>query len=140
MKFPSDIPVYGDPEYRGKCPKEGAEQTTFVARVRREYPDTIGILLLHPRNEGKRRKTQTDWEKAQGMAPGASDIIIPGCPAFVCEIKRRDSTQSEWQGGQQQYLRAAIEEGVFTCVALGADAAWEALTRWIHDSNLHSNN
>lgn len=123
------VPVYGDQEFRGKCPSESVEQVTFFNRVRKV--PIWGTIALHPRNEGKRHYKQVTKEKAEGMTEGASDIIIPGCPAFVCELKRRDRTQSKWQKGQQEYLEAAQKAGAFTCVALGADAAMEAFEEWI---------
>lgn len=131
MKFQPWLKVYGDTDFRGDCPKENAEQVTFFARLRRHYPDTWGRLALHPRNEGKRSWKQTAWQKAEGMTPGASDIIIPAAPSFVCEIKRRDHTKSSWEEGQAEYLKAAQDAGAFACVALGCDAAWEAFHEWL---------
>ena len=133
MKFHPDIPVYGDTTFRGKCPKEEVEQASFFSRLRREYPDTWGRIALHPRNEGLKEKGQFSSvikHAAEGMTKGASDIVIPGSPAFVCELKRQDHTQSTWQDGQQDYLIAAKNAGAFICVALGAVAAWEAFEVW----------
>ena len=127
MNLPNDIRVYGDLTYRGACPKETLEQVTFFARLRREYPDTLGLIAFHVRNEGKRTHLQAATEKSEGMTTGAPDILIPGAPAFVCELKRRDHTQSELRTAQLAYLRAAQAAGCFVCVALGVDAAWEAL-------------
>lgn len=127
MKFPKWLKVYGDPSFRGACPKEALEQVTFFNKLRREYPDTLGMLALHPRNEGERTHHQTAKQKAEGMTSGASDIIIPGAPAFVCEMKRQDHTKSTWQPGQMEYLEAAHNTGAFVCVALGWEAAWRAL-------------
>lgn len=134
MKIPDWLPCYGDTRYRGKCPTESVEQITFFNRLRSEYPDTLGRIAIHPRNEQQLRGGQfraLARHKAEGMTPGASDIIIPGAPAFVCELKRRDHTKSRWQDGQVEYLGAAKESGAFVCMALGADAAWEALHDWI---------
>ena len=122
----------GDLKFRDKkCPSEALEQVTFFNRVRREYPDTWGVIATHIRNEGKRSVQQNMRQKAEGMTPGASDIIIPGFPTFVCELKRRDHTLCKWQDGQQNYLLTAQKMGAFSCVALGADAAMEALKKWI---------
>lgn len=134
MKIPQNVPLYGDPAWRGKCPQEKVEQASFFNRLRQEYPDSWGLLAIHPRNEGQLRGGQFGAiirHKAEGMSPGASDIIIPGCPTFICEMKRRDITQSKWQDGQQEYLEAASKAGAFACVALGAAAAWEALEAWL---------
>lgn len=129
----SPVPIYGDIKWRGKCHLEQVEQASFFSRLRREYPDTWGILAVHPRNEGQLRGGQFKAiikHKAEGMSPGASDIIIPGNPTFVCEMKRKDITQSKWQDGQQEYLEAAQNAGCFACVALGAEAAWDAFEQW----------
>ncbi len=128
------FPVYGDASFRGKCPREDVEQVTFFNRLRQRHPATWGILGLHPRNEGLKQRGQfssVQKHAAEGMTKGASDIIIPGCPAFVCEIKRRDHMHSAWQDGQVEYLTAAQEAGAFACVALGCDAAWEAFEEWL---------
>ena len=132
----SDLPfrVYGDVKYRGKCPREELEQVTFFSRIRNGFPGTYGALALHPRNEGLKVGGQiraVSKHRAEGMTPGAADIIIPGAVSFVCELKRRDHTLSKWQDGQVEYLTAAHEAGAFACVALGADAAWEAFEEWV---------
>jgi len=123
------VPIYGDLSFRGKCPTESVEQITFFNRIRKV--PLWGVIALHPRNEGKRHYKQVSKEKAEGMTTGASDIIIPGCPSFVCELKRRDHKKSQWQEGQKEYLEAAKKVGAFVCVALGADAAMEAFEEWI---------
>ena len=128
------FPVYGDASFRGKCPREDVEQVTFFNRLRQRHPETWGILGLHPRNEGMKQRGQfssVQKHAAEGMTKGASDIIIPGCPAFVGEIKRRDHMQSAWQDGQVEYLTAAHQAGAFACVTLGCDAAWEAFEEWL---------
>lgn len=133
MKFPSSIPVFGDTSYRGDCHKEEVEQASFFSRLRREYPDSYGAIALHPRNEGLKEKGQFSTvikHAAEGMTRGASDIVVPGAPAFVCELKRMDHTKSHWQDGQIEYLIAARNAGAFVCVALGAVAAWEAFETW----------
>jgi len=130
----SPVPIYGDVKWRGKCHLEKVEQASFFSRLRREYPDTWGILAIHPRNEGLLKDGQFRAivkHKAEGMSPGAADIIIPGSPAFVCEVKRLDISQSKWQDGQREYLAAAQDAGAFTCVALGGAAAWDAFEKYL---------
>jgi hypothetical protein len=126
MKFPSWLKVYGDTSYRGECPSETIEAITFFAQLRREYPDTYGLIATHIRNEGKRSWEQVARQKAEGMTKGAPDIIIPTRRAFVCEMKRRDHTKSKWQPMQLEYLKSAHDAGAFVCVALGYDAAYSA--------------
>lgn len=128
------VRVYGDASFRGKCPTESIEQMTFFNALRREYPLTWGRLALHPRNEQQLRGGQhkaISRQKAEGMTPGAADIIIPARMAFVCEMKRQDHTLSKWQDGQAEYLIAANGAGAFACVALGWRAAWQAFGEWI---------
>lgn len=133
MKLPQDIPIWGNVEYRGDCPKETLEQVTFFGRLRRAYPDSYGLIALHPRNEGQRNHLQTAKEKSEGMATGATDIVIPGNPAFVCELKRRDHTKSKLADEQLAYMRAAQKAGAYACIALGVDAAWDAFEGWKRD-------
>ena len=133
MKLPNDIPIWGNADFRGECPSEALEQVTFFARVRRMYPDGYGLLALHPRNEGRRTHLQVAKEKSEGMTTGATDIVIPGRPAFVCELKRRDHTKSKLADEQLAYLRASSSAGAYACIALGVDAAWEALQDWIEN-------
>jgi hypothetical protein len=129
-----NFPVYGDQAFRGACPKESMEQITFFNKLRREYPNTWGALALHPRNEQQLRGGQFRGmirQKAEGMTPGASDVIIPARVSFVCEIKRQDHTKSKWQPGQIAYLDAAHQAGAFACVALGWSGAWAAFEDWL---------
>lgn len=127
MKFPKFLKVYGDTSYRGPCPTEGAEQVTAINEIRKTEFER---LVIHPKNEGKRTHGQVQWDKANGMTTGASDIIIPASPSFVCEIKRRDHTKSKWQDGQIEYLEAAHKFGAFACVALGHEGVALAFKEW----------
>lgn len=130
MKFPDTLNVYGDQSYRGPCPTENAEQITFFNVLRRDYPQ-LGKIALHIKNEGKRNIHQAIRDKAEGMVTGASDIVIPGKPSFVCELKRLDHTKSVWQPGQQDYLEECQIRGSFVCVALGHKAALSAVDFWL---------
>lgn len=135
MKIPNWLKCYGDMDYRNKnCPPESAEQITFFNCLRAKYP-SIGRIALHIRNEGKRTVQQAIRHKAEGMVAGASDIIIPGSPSFVCELKRADHTCSRWQDGQIEYLEAAKNNGAFVCVAFGYKAALLALEDWINEES-----
>lgn len=129
MKFPEGVAVYGDKSFRGDCPPESAEQITFFNEIRQKMP-WLGVIATHVRNEGKRTNQQARRQIAEGMTKGAADIIIPGCPTFVCELKRLDHTKSRWEEGQKEYLQAAKREGAFVCVALGYKAALEAVEKW----------
>ena len=127
MRFPKWISVFGSQDYRGECPQELAEQITFFQWLRLQHPE-LHRIAVHPRNEGERTYHQARMQRLEGsLNSGASDVIIPAGRAFVCEMKRQDHTQSRWQKGQLEYLEAAHNAGAFVCVALGADAAMEAL-------------
>ena len=129
MKFNPIIPVYGDTSYRGKCPIEDTEHINFISWLRWNHPE-CAALIVHPKNEGKRSFAQAAKEKKMGLNKGASDIVIPASPSFICEIKRLDHTKCKWQEGQQDYLLAGQKLGSFACVALGAEGAKLAFLDW----------
>lgn len=135
MKFPTFLKVYGNQSFRGDCPKEDAELSTFVNQVRKKYPDTYGAVMVHIKNEGKRTAIQAKVDRMHGQTKGASDINIPGSRSFILEMKRKDHTKSGWETGQQEYLKAAHDLGAFVCVALGWEAAFEALEDWIAEQS-----
>lgn len=133
MKFPEGLQVFGDATYRGECPLEEAEQATFFSQLRKLHPDTYGRLAMHPKNEGKRRGAQFAQlarDKALGMTKSAPDVVLPGAPTLLIEIKRQDHTQSKWQDGQVEYLQTAQSLGCFVAVALGWEGAMEAFELW----------
>ena len=131
MKVDPEIPTFGDMSFRGDCPKEDIDQINFVSWLKHNYP-THRALFIHPKNEGKRKHNQVNYESRTGGIPtGASDCIIPGCPAFVVELKRQDHTKSQWQKGQQQYLINAKEAGAFIGVAFGFEGLKEAFLQWL---------
>lgn len=133
MKFPEWLQVYGDVSFRGDCPNETPEQIAFFNIIRKGSPG-IGTTAIHPMNEAKRKGKdfhKLKMDKALGLTPGASDIIIPGCPSFVCEMKRKDHTKSSWQKDQLQFLEDCKNNGAFVCVALGHKAALEAFNKWL---------
>lgn len=131
MKFNDAIPVFGDVSYRGNCALEANDQKAFVSYLRAKHPKTYGTIVVHNRNEGKRSFQQAARFKADGMTKGASDIMIPANPPFICEMKRKDHTKSQWKKGQQEYLLACKELGAFSCLALGVDGAIEAFESYL---------
>lgn len=122
--------IYGG-AYRGQCPLEAAEQVTFFNVIRSKYPDTYGKLAFHVRNEGKRTAAQVQKEKAEGMTKGVVDIIIPGAPSFVCEIKRKDKTKTNLPKCEKDYLEIADKHGAFSCLCYGYEEALKAFEDWI---------
>lgn len=127
MKIPPEIKVYGPPIKGCKIP-ESAHMVTFFNTLRREYPQ-YGAIALHIKNEGKRTQLQIEKDKAQGLVTGASDIIIPGKPAFVCELKSQ-SPKARISQEQIDFLIAAQNNGAFCCIALGHEAAIKAFLEW----------
>lgn len=130
MKLPKTIPIYGDTTYRGECPKESAEQITFINTIRVRYPDTWGKIATHVRNEGKKTAQQIKREKMEGMVTGASDIVIG---SFWCELKRQDHTKSKISDEQVEFLETQIELGFFGCIALGWEGALEAFEAYLNE-------
>lgn len=128
MKAPDWLPVYGQQE-KGVQPTEAMEQVTFFNRLRTLYPDTYGLIAIHIRNEGKRTWHGVAKEKAEGLVTGASDIVIPGNPSLLIEMKSK-SKQSRMSNEQIRYLIAAYNAGSVVCVAFGADAAMQAFNDW----------
>lgn len=133
MKFPEWLPVYGDVSFRGVCSTEAHEQESFFRLLRLQYP-RLAAAAVHPKNETKVMSgahfNHICKAKKMGQLKGASDILIMGAPSLVCELKRRDHTKSQWQSGQIEFLQASLSLGAFVCVALGADAAIEAVKNW----------
>ena len=134
MKIPQDIKVFGDMSFRGDCAKEDLELITFFNQLRIKYPK-LAKVAIHPDNEGLILGTAHNAhikQKAKGaIRNGAADIIIVGCPSFVCEMKRQDHTKSKWQDGQLDFLQTSQGLGAFVCVALGYEAALQALNDWL---------
>jgi len=134
MIIPNDIKVYGNTNFRGDCPLEDAELMTFFNQLRIKYPD-IAKVAIHPDNEGLILGAAHNAhikQKAKGaIRNGAADIIICGSPSFVCEMKRQDHTKSKWQDGQLDFLQTSQKLGAFVCVALGYEAALQALNDWL---------
>ena len=134
MKIPQDIKVFGDMSFRGDCAKEDLELITFFNQLRIKYPK-LAKVAIHPDNEGLVFGTGFNnhtRQKAKGaIRNGAADIIICGCPTFVCEMKRQDHTKSRWQDGQLDFLQTSQKLGAFVCVALGYESALQALNDWL---------
>ena len=133
LKFPEWLKVYGDQSFRGDCPTETSEQVAFFAELKRKYPH-LHAIAIHPKNEGKRTKGQFHQlakDKVMGLNVGSADIIIPASPAFVCELKRKDHTKSKFQAGQAEYIENCQKLGAFVCVALGYEAAMQAVDRYV---------
>lgn len=134
MKIPPEIPLWGDPKWRGKCPLEAVEQVSWFNQVRKHHPDSYGAIATHVRNEGLRTQGQFSSvikHSAEGLVVGAADILVPTRIPLVIEMKRKDASRSTLSDEQAKYLLAAQSLGAYSCVTLGAVAAWEAFNWWI---------
>lgn len=135
MKFPQWLTVYGDKDRRGECPTEQTEQINIFSWLEFNHPE-LSAIAVHPKNEGKRSWGQVHHDKKSGsINTGASDVIIPGSPSFVCEIKRANHTKSQWQKGQREYLENASDCGAFVCVALGLEGFKQAVKDYLTTIN-----
>ena len=134
MKIPPHIKTYGNMDFRGECPKEDAELITFFNQLKLHYPDLYNIAI-HPDNErlisGTGFNAQSRQKAKGAIKKGAADIIICGNPTFVCELKRRDHTKCRWQDGQLEFLESSKKQGACVCVALGYEAALNAVNDWV---------
>lgn len=121
----NSIPIYGT-TLPGKVPTESAEMATFFNQL----PPHLKSISVHVRNEGKRSVTQAAKQRAEGgWVKGAADIIIPGNPCLVIEMKSRSKT-SRVSKEQKAYLEACQANGAMACVAYGWEAAMEAVREW----------
>lgn len=133
MKLPPWLKTYGDPAYRGDCPKEDAELITAVNWMRREHPD-LAAVMVHIENEGKRTMAQAAMAKAKGLNTGAVDLVLLCSPPLCLELKRRDHTASSWGKGQQEFMLAAQKQGAFVGLCLGAEGVKDAVKEYLTKS------
>ena len=128
MKIDNQIKVYGNMSYRDGLKNETAQSQTFVNQMRKRHPE---LLIMHIKNEGKKTKAAADFDRAMGMLTGASDFIVIGNPTLCIEMKNADHTVSTIGKKQTEFLINAEKQGCFACVALGWEAAMEAVEDWI---------
>lgn len=116
--------VYGQQE-KGVHPSEAAEMMTFFNQLRKHYPEYYAIAL-HVRNENDGDYKKTNKSKLEGgFVKGASDIVIPCNPPFVCELKAINKGSRVSQE-QIVFLNNAANLGAFACIAYGWKAAFQA--------------
>ena len=122
------IRVFGEIDSSNNA-TESAHMITFFNYLRREHPH-LGEIAIHIRNEGKRTFQQAEMQKIEGMVKGASDIIIPGMPSFVCEMKST-SAKATISNEQINYLLSSAKNGAFACVAIGSEGAKKAVQEYL---------
>lgn len=125
------IVVFGDETFRGQCDKEDKDLIEIFSELKHEFP-LLSQLAIHIPNEGERTRAEAQKLRMKGaLLKGAVDVFCPGNPSLVLELKRRDYTLSKIDPEQVKYLLRAQLTGAFTVVALGYDAAIEAIRHWI---------
>jgi hypothetical protein len=129
------IPIYGDINYRGESEPEDGDLMEFFNGLKYDYP-LISKIAIHTKNEGKRetreKQAEAKRDKMKGaLLKGTVDVIIPGCPSFVMELKRKNYLHSKIDDDQILYMQHSKRAGAFVCVCLGYDAAFVALDEWL---------
>ena len=68
-----------------------------------------------------------------GMENEEGDALLEAVCQAQNALAQSCSYFHKWEDGQIPYLQAAKAQGAFVCVALGCDAAWQALLDWLSD-------
>lgn len=110
------------------APSEEDEQITFFNQLRKHKPE-LGEIAIHIKNEGKRNINQVMKDKANGMVTGAVDIVIPGAPTLLIELKKR-SKRAKVSDAQINYMECAAKQGAMCYVCYGWELAMEAVEEW----------
>lgn len=129
MKTPSWLPVFGDLPRAKDNPAEDYVLSSLIARIRKDYPCSYGLVAFHVKNEGKRTTQQIKVDKLKGLTKGVSDLIVIGNPTLCLELKRDNSCRFE--DGQLEFLEQAQKNGAFSCLAIGYEGALEAFNFWL---------
>ena len=122
------ILVFGDEDFRGKCPDEKTASQTLVTQTRIRYPETV---FLHVKNEGDRDGKQWEFEQAMGFRTGASDYLFIGNPTMALELKQTNHKNSKITDAQIKFLVDIKNAGGIAALALGGVNAVEALEYFI---------
>ena len=91
-----------------------------------------GLLWWHTPNgahvPGRRGRVQGGIQKAMGVRAGVSDILaLHGGKLYALELKAPDGRPTE---EQLRFIDQVRENGGYTCVAEGLDAALRVLETW----------
>jgi len=105
-------------------PSEHAEQVTFVAWFRAQYPD---VRIFAIPNGGIRHKVTAQQLKAEGVASGVPDLYIPVWHLWIEMKRQKGGRLSPEQKDWKAYLEACGDT-VFVCK--GWEAAKKAVEQW----------
>jgi hypothetical protein len=123
--IPGDYLTFRPIENPKTCRKEWNEQVDFIAWLREFYP-AYAAMTLHPANEGDILPQYRQQQIKAGLLKGASDVIIlksGACHASGLIELKRCWRKSRPTPEQCELLRLATDDGKFSAVAHGADAA-----------------
>ena len=117
-----------------KTYKEHSLQVRCVQRFRYEHPDIAHLLIAIP-NGGKRSTTEAKWLKAEGMTPGASDLILlvsRGAYGFLCIESKTTSKDSRQSEAQKEWQKLVEQNGGKYIIYRDADTFWEIVTKYLN--------
>ena len=90
MKIPQNITIFGDTEFRGVCPTEGAELMTLVSTVlMQKYP---GVILIHQKKNWYAHGGRQALISQLGRLMLLPDIVLTGYSNMCClfiELRQR---------------------------------------------------
>lgn len=115
-------------------PTESAEQQCLFRWVQFQsgrFPELA--LLYHVPNGGSRKKAEAGRFRAEGVKAGVPDLCLPvargGYHGLYVELKRlKGSKTSEKQTG---WLEALAEQGYYTALCKGWEAAAKVITEYL---------
>lgn len=114
------IRIY-DPNYRGECRQEWAEQIDCMSWLEVNHPDRFP-LCFHTPNEVKANAQYMQKRRKMGVKAGISDIIDLGAVRGLFELKRLDRSQSTVSKDQREFLLAGANSGAFAAICYGFEA------------------
>lgn len=118
-------------EDRGAVDDEDALQLV-TAQWLRENEERLGLVALHPPNEGRSRRTiEAAIQVGRGMRPGAADwILLAPTWSGAIELKARGGSLSASQRAFRDDCRA---RGVRWALCRSLEALIETAERWAVD-------
>jgi len=120
-------------------PTESDEQITlfqWVELQKRKYPELE--LLYHIPNGGHRHKTTAIRLKAEEVKPGVPDLCLPvargAYHGLYIELKAGKNGTTD---NQDRWLQALTDNGYFTAVCHGWEAATKVIQNYLKGANTH---
>ena len=141
------IEIFGDTNWKGKCKAEDSELAQFFTDVRYNYPEYYD-LIFHVENEWNPQSGSSyayhAKSKAKGRLDSVADIIClpisPAAPAFICELKRLDFSQSVKSSKDKAHFERQLSRlssqksyGAIAFVALGCNNAYKEFERYVNE-------